>query len=488
MNQAVKQTSYYTAANIIRVMTSLIMLPIYTRYLTPRDYGVIELMTMTLDLVAILVCNRIGEAIYRYYFMAKDPAGKAQTMSTAFILILALNMIAFLILLLLSSPIADFINPEHGFHRLFILFSITMIFEAMINIPIIYLRIQNLAHYYLLISIFKLAIQVGLNLYFVVWLDLHVAGVVYGALITNVILGSILSSYLVFRVGFSFNSMIAKKIIIFSLPMIIVSISSFISTYGDRYFLKIYASLEDVGIYSLAYKFGFLFIALSWDPFYKYWEGQRYRVAKSDDPQSQFAKSFVYLTIWLCSLGTLISVFLSDLLLILSDEKFHSAADFAPLIILAFIFYAWGHYCEFGIYLKEKTKYMAYTEILSGAIIILLYALLIPRYGVFGAAAATAIGYFFRFIVTTALSFSLYYMRLPWYRVICMVVICAFATRVIRFDSLDIYYSIPAKALVVLSIFLLIYISPLVSRSEKNEINQTLSLFVLKFRSLLQRP
>lgn len=487
MNQAINQTSYYTAANLIRRMASLIMLPIYTRYLTPEDYGVIELMSIALDLVGILVCNRIGEAIYRYYFMAKDAAEKAQTISTAFSLAILINFVGFLVLLLVSKPVSDFITPEPDFHRLFVLFAVTLIFEAIVNIPIIYLRIHNMAKYYLLVSVIKLAIQLSLNIYFVVILDLHVAGVVYSALISNAIMGFILGAYFLSKNGLHFKIKIAYKIVTFSIPMIFVATASFVTTFGDRYFLKLYSTLDDVGIYSLAYKFGFLFMTLSWDPFFKYWEGQRYRVYESDDAQDQFAKSFVYVSLWLISLGTLISVFLGDLLVILSDEKFHSAAEYAPIIILAYIFYAWGYYCDFGIFLKEKTKYLAYTEVVSAILILLLYFALIPKYGVFGAATATAIGYFLRFLILKAVSFSLYPMHLPWLRVSTILAICAISSQFIVFEGLQFYVSIPLKIFAVSVLFTIIYNSSLVRKSERSELKDTLTVLIDKFANTFNR-
>ena len=474
MSQAITQTSYYTIANIIRNITSLVMLPIYTRYLAPSDYGIIELMSMALDLTGILVCNRIGEAIFRYYLLAKDPKEKAQTISTAFLLAILINTAGFILLLLAHKPISSFINPDPEFQILFILFAITLIFEAITSIPIIYLRIQNLAKYYLVISVVRLLIQVSLNIYFVVLQDLHVAGVVYSALISNFIMGVILGSYFISKNGIHFRKDIAYKIFIFSIPMIFVASASFVTTFGDRYFLKLYATLTDVGIYSLAYKFGFLLIALSWDPFFKYWEGQRYRVYKADDAQAQFEKSFVYLSLWLFSMGTLISIFLGDLLQILSTEEFYPAANYAPLIILAFIFHAWAGYCNFGIFLREKTKYMAYVEILSAIMIIGLYILLIPNYGILGAAIATTLGYFLRFIILTKVSFSLYPMRLPWIRVSCMLVLCIIATQLIRFNELHFLVAVPLKLTLVIGFFSLIYISPLIKSAEKFELQQTL--------------
>lgn len=473
MSQAVSQTSYYTVANIIRHMTSLVMLPIYTRYLTPEDYGIIELMSMALDLTGILVCNRIGEAIYRYYFQADSEVDKARTISTAFSLGILINAVGFLILLAASGSISSFISPDPEFHPLFVLFSITLIFEAIINIPIIYLRIQNLAKYYLLVSIVRLSIQVSLNIYFVVIQDMHVAGVVYSALIANCIMGIILGTYFIKKNGVHFHASTAYKIMVFSIPMIVVASASFATTFGDRYFLKLYTTLTEVGIYSLAYKFGFIFMALSWDPFFKYWEGQRYKVYKMSEAQQEFRKSFVYLSLWLVALGTLISIFLSDALVILADEKFHSAADYAPYIILAYIFFAWGHYCDFGIFLREKTKYMAYTEVISAFVIVLLYMALIPRMDVLGAALATLIGYFFRFVLLTAVSFTLYRMKLPWLRMGTLLIICFSFASLVQFRDLSLYYSIPIKLGLTSMFGLALYFSPLVKGEERREVNST---------------
>jgi O-antigen/teichoic acid export membrane protein len=228
-------------------------------------------------------------------------------------------------------------------------------------------------------------------------------------------------------------------------------------------------------------------MALSWDPFFKFWEGERYRVYKKETAQLDFQKSFVLLSLWLFVLGTCISVFLGDLLQIVSDEKFHSAASYAPLIILAYIFYAWGHYCDFGIFLKEKTRYMAYTEILSAAVILVLYIILIPDHGVLGAAIATALGYFFRFILLTAVSFRLYAMKLPWLRVFLMLALCSAATMLLQLDELSIFVAIPAKFLLLSCFFILIYLSPIIRNDEKNELKRTFHLFSEKIRNTYSR-
>jgi len=57
----------YLLGNILQRCVSFIMLPIYTRFLTPADYGTIELLSMILDFVGIILGLRIGQSIFRYY-------------------------------------------------------------------------------------------------------------------------------------------------------------------------------------------------------------------------------------------------------------------------------------------------------------------------------------------------------------------------------------------------------------------------------------
>ena len=56
----VSHSSIYMIGTILKRSVSLIMLPIYTRYLTPADYGVVELLSMLLDFAAIIFSARVG--------------------------------------------------------------------------------------------------------------------------------------------------------------------------------------------------------------------------------------------------------------------------------------------------------------------------------------------------------------------------------------------------------------------------------------------
>ena len=69
-----KHTLIYSLGVVLSKAVSFFMLPIYTRFLTPADYGVMELIEMTLDIISIVAGAQIAIGIFRYYHKAQSEA------------------------------------------------------------------------------------------------------------------------------------------------------------------------------------------------------------------------------------------------------------------------------------------------------------------------------------------------------------------------------------------------------------------------------
>jgi len=99
----------YLLGSLLARAVSFIMLPIYTRNLTPADYGVIELLSMIIDLVGLLLSLRIGQSIYRYYFKYEDEAERKQVLFSAYATTMITSIFGMVCVL-------DFCQPTcHGF-------------------------------------------------------------------------------------------------------------------------------------------------------------------------------------------------------------------------------------------------------------------------------------------------------------------------------------------------------------------------------------
>ncbi len=475
MSKALNHTTIYALGNIIGNIVSIVMLPIYTRYLTPADYGIAELLSMTLDIVSILIGMRIGQAMFRYYTHAKTPAEANHVISTALWISGILNTIAFIALFVFSSQITTLVFDDTAHENLLILFSITIICSAFIEVPKIYLRASERPWMFFFFGLFKLVLQVALNIYFVVYLDLHVAGVVYSALIASIVMSIIFTAYTIYHTKFHFSFPMAKLLINFSLPLLLTTLGSFIMTYGDRFFLQKFYDVGEVGIYALAYKFGFILMILTWTPFSQAWDGIRYEIYKRDNATESYQRIFMYVTLGIVTVATGIAVYVKPVIQIMADPAFHFASEVAPIILIAYLLFAWTNYCNFGIFLKEKTRLMAYAEGIAVVFIIALYALLIPFFGAIGAAWATVLGFGIRLIATEVYANKLYHMHLPWLRAGLLVVTSGIIYALTYLSPEALIASIAYRSFLVLIFFAAVYILPILNKNEKEEILETIT-------------
>src|SRR5215469_7816148 len=83
--ELIKKTGIYSIGMISGRAISVLLLPVYTRFLTPADYGVLELLDVTVNLVSLLLGERLGQAIFYFYFAASTKEEKDKCISTAFL-------------------------------------------------------------------------------------------------------------------------------------------------------------------------------------------------------------------------------------------------------------------------------------------------------------------------------------------------------------------------------------------------------------------
>lgn len=448
------------------------MLPIYTRYLTPADYGTVELLSMLIDVATIIFGARIAQAVFRYYCTATTEGDKKSVIASALFLGFLLNGTGSIIIVVLSEPLAIAIFSDSSFKDYIALFAINMFLLPLCQIPMTYIRAQQKPWLFLIFSILRLALQLSLNLYYVVFLDLHVEGVIYSAVISSAIMAVILLGYTLPRAGLSINKTTCKRLFSFSLPLKLASIGTFYLTFGDRYFLNTFSDLSQVGIYALGYKFGFIFTLIAWNPFEKMWDAEKYAIINKPDAKAIYQKTFLYTSSILIFIGLCISLYTKDLLKVMSDPAFHSAHEIVPIIILAYVLQAWTKFCSLGILLENKTIQIAYSEWIAAAVVTVAYFTLIPAFGIFGAAWATVIGFFARFYWTNKKGKQYYDMELPWKKVSQTIILALIAFSISTVIPENFLPSILFRTLLIATFVAVFFLSPILSAAEKAELSQ----------------
>lgn len=422
----VSHASIYFTGNLLRRVASFIMLPIYTRFLTTADYGTIELLGTVLDFIGIIVGMRIAQAIFRFYSAYEAPFEKNEVITTSLLLVALLNMLGVMFIYFFSSSIANVVLGSEEYAGLLVLFSFTLLGAAFIEIPMVYLRAIQKPWVFVLFSTLKLVSQLGLNIYFIVFLKMRVEGVIYSAVLSTAFLSAILLIYTLRKTGCRFSIKKAKEITSFSWPLIVTSIIAFYITFGDRYFLQFYRDLSDVGIYALGYKFGFLLGFVVGAPFFSIWDSERYNVLKKSNAKEIYHDVLLVFSLLLVLFVGIISIMSKDILRVMADPSFWPAYKLIPIILAAYAFNALTDYTMMGILLKKRTRLLIYGNFITAVVITGAYWFLIPRMGPMGAAIATLIAFFVRFIWITNASQKLYRLKIPWTQIALLSIVGIF--------------------------------------------------------------
>lgn len=406
----------YALGIILSKAVAFIMLPIYTRYLTPSDYGVLQLVTITLEVVSIVAGSRLAGGVFRFYFKAKTDEERRAVLTTAFGLLVACYSIAAILTALAAPLIAQAVFNDPSYARIIRVAAASLAFEGWLVVPFAYLRIRDRSSRFVLINTCKLMLQLSMNVWFVVHLRMAAEGVLLSAAIANLVIGSYLAVSLLREAGFSLSRGAAVDILRFGLPLVGTQVATFVSTFGDRFFLQRAAGTDAVGLYGLAYEFGFLLVTLGFTPFNTVWEPLRFKMAERADRDEVYAKAFVYLNLLLITMAVGITLFVGDALRIMADPAFHSAAAIVPVVLVAYVLQSWQAFHNMGIMMAERTGYITTANWVAAAVAVAGYVLLIPRYLGMGAAVATVLAFAVREVMVYSMSQRLWHIDYEWAR------------------------------------------------------------------------
>ncbi len=408
----------YGLGVVLSRLVSFLMLPIYTRFLTPADYGVLQILQIAIDVTAIVMSAGLLTGVMRFYLKTPNDEERREVISTAFFLFATLNAIGTVLLFIGAPWLADFAISEAGADgaTLVRIVSITFALESCTTVPLLLLQVLRRPGWYLVAALSKLLLQLSLNILLVVVLGWGVKGVLVGTLVATAVVGSVLAPWLLRETGVRFSRRAMRDLRRFGVPYQIASAGTFILTFGDRLFLEKWHGLAAVGIYGLAYQFGFLLSSLGPQPFFRAWSPQR--LALSTEPRAvrdaSYARSFLQLNLIQISLAVGIALLIRPVLTVMSAPDFHTAAPLVPVIVVAFVVQVWTDAVSLGIDVSEQTRYAGLATWISVAAVLALYVLLIPPFGAMGAAIATVLGYGLRFACTFYWSQALWPVSWGW--------------------------------------------------------------------------
>jgi len=414
MDKLIKNTSLYTLGYIIPKAAQFILLPVYSRYLTPEEYGIVQLMMVLSTILAILFSTGIDRSIYRLYFDQKTEKNKKDYLGTVTITIF-ISASLFLIIILVANPLISKIFNLVPFFPYYLYSILTVYFTVFGLVPNIYYQVTQQAGNFILISLLNFIISTSLVLYFVAFIGKGAEGWLLGELVKSILFLPIYIYLIIKITNFTFIKKLAVESISYSWPLVPTLLSAWILNLSDRIFIVHYVTLKDAGLYSISYKLaeGLLLLSAGFNQAYS---PLFFKLANQDNQIEAKKKLFRYNKIYTTALimgAFFISLFAKEFIFLL-DASYKSAYELVPLINMGILFSLLSNLIGLQYKQSKRTKISMSIALFTAIINIGLNFVFVPNYGAYGAAIATTISFVFIFIVNYHFSKKCYFIPFAW--------------------------------------------------------------------------
>jgi len=420
LRRLARHSAVYGLGGIVSRVLGLLLLPLYTRYLRPDAYGHVEIITAATAVLAIVLQLGIATAFFRYYFDAKDDAGRLTVVRTSFWFTMISSTVGLVLGLVLAVPLAHVLGlgDEVNLVRAG---AVGLWAATNYNQITALFRVEERSVQYAVASVVNVLITVAAMVLFVAVLRFGAIGLVVGNFTGTLLVYVVLLAYRHEQLGFEFDRSLYRKMQKFGMPLVPSALALWAISFIDREFIIWYKGAAEVGVYSVAIKIAsiitFLMIA-----FRTAWPAFAYSI--EDDGQARRAYSFVltyllaFVTWAALGLGALAPWWVR---LLTSRPGYLRAEKGVAPLAFAFALYAGYTVLAIGSGRARRTQLNWVVTGVGAAVNVGLNFWLVPAYGMVGAAVATLVSYGVLMAGMTLYAQSVYPVPYQWRRVVTVL-------------------------------------------------------------------
>lgn len=372
---------------------SFLFIPLYTRLIPATDFGVLELFNRSQEFLLLMMSFGFRATVLTLYQMEEGPKERRAIYSTA------IHFLFFTGLLITAAAwqgvngiSRSLFGAADRAYEVRIMLAATFA-ESMFQMAALFLQSSLRSVLYMGVFISRAIFSVFLNIWMVYYLRWGLKGVLLATLLHTGIYAVGLCLYVLYEAGLRFDKNKLKAMLKFGLPLVPGAVAMFFLNNGDRYFLNIYSSKADIGVYGLAYKLGTLILTIILYPFGKIWSVTMVDMGKGPEGPKSLGAVGTYLLLVSAFFTLALSLLSPYVLHVVTTPAYWGAAKLIPVIAAAYVFYTFATVIDASFYLTKRTMSKPVILSLSFVLVFGLYRWLIPIHGVMGAAWATLGGF-----------------------------------------------------------------------------------------------
>ena len=243
-----KHSIIYGFSNLLSTAVGFVLLPLYTRFLTPADYGIWDLLMVTMALVAVVLQMGLGSALFKVV-LYDEQIDRRKLISTALYLLAGGSVIILSPLCVFAASISELIlgSREHADLTRWIFISAYL--NALIAIPLATLRINDESLKYGLVNISRFVVSMLLNIYFVAVLDMGVRGLVFANVIQSALFAVVLLALLGQDLKPALSMTATREMLRFGQPLVLTGVAGAVIKRSRRSFSRHFRTRHKGGLF-----------------------------------------------------------------------------------------------------------------------------------------------------------------------------------------------------------------------------------------------
>ncbi|HVP40131.1 MAG TPA: lipopolysaccharide biosynthesis protein [Candidatus Saccharimonadales bacterium] len=383
---------------------SFLLIPVYTRTLEPADYGALEVLNRTAEVMTVVGLAGLRLAVVRF---VQDPAfrgRRSQVVGSAVLAISLLGGVLAGLLLWRADAVAELLLPGRGLGWAVRLMAAGSLFDLLTVQPMALLQADQRSTRFVTLNLARFVLGLVLNLALVAVWRLGLRGILVATLSSAGAMAIYLQARMLRAERPEADRRLLRELLRFGLPFVPGGLFLFILNNGDRYFLARMAPPEQVGLYALGYRLGTVILFLFVTPVMMNWNAMMVEIAARPDGRTLFSRVFTLVMAAYLVASAAFSLLAPAVLAVVAGPHFQQAAGLVPWVCLAYFFWTASLFFDTPFYLARKTGAKPLLLGTAAALNLWLYATLIPRHGMYGAAWATVVAFAFFAWLTWAVS------------------------------------------------------------------------------------
>jgi O-antigen/teichoic acid export membrane protein len=418
----------YTAASILSKVIAVALLPLYTRYLTPKDYGAAEILFAAVVTASIIVRFGLIEAILRFYYL--DEEDPRRVVKTTFAGLFWLSTLGALVALPLAGPLSEaLLDPKElpagvsGAELIRIatggLWVLTM-WEFMLTL----FRLDERARAYFTTTILNVLAAIALTVILVVGLEEGARGLLVGSYASGGAFVLVLVALQWRRLSLWPEPALLRRLFRFGLPTMPAEVSLYALNFADRLIIVRSLGLREAGLYSLGVKFAQAVNVLV-RGFQLAWPPLAYSIRDDGEARRVYA---TVVTLFVAACAWVVAgmwLFSRWIVRALADPKFFDSFEVIGLVSTAVTLYALYLVLVVILGRTGRTEFNLPAAVGALVVNVVLNLVLVPPLGIVGAGLALVASYLVVLVLMYGFTQRLFPVPYEWGRLLRVTLIVA---------------------------------------------------------------